>query len=97
MLKMVYDHFFFHWYFNDIFAGMMILALSNLFILIGKQFRLYMFTFKVMMLVTFMVGLFWEYITPLYLRSSVTDPIDIIAYMFGGGLYWLTMKYVMKK
>lgn len=30
-------------------------------------------------------GLFWEYITPLYLPRSVGDPWDILAAVLGGG------------
>lgn len=30
-------------------------------------------------------GLFWEYITPLYLPRSVSDPWDIVAVLLGGG------------
>ena len=29
-------------------------------------------------------GLFWEYITPLYLPRSVSDPWDILAVLLGG-------------
>lgn len=29
-------------------------------------------------------GLFWEYITPLYLPRSVSDPWDILAALLGG-------------
>ena len=29
-------------------------------------------------------GLFWEYITPLYLPQSVSDPWDILAVLLGG-------------
>lgn len=30
-------------------------------------------------------GLFWEYVTPLYLPRSVSDPRDILAVLLGGG------------
>jgi len=30
-------------------------------------------------------GLFWEYVTPLYLPRSVRDPWDILAVLLGGG------------
>ena len=30
-------------------------------------------------------GLFWEYVTPLYLPRSVGDPWDILAAVLGGG------------
>lgn len=30
-------------------------------------------------------GLFWEYVTPLYLSRSVSDPWDVLAVVLGGG------------
>jgi len=34
-------------------------------------------------------GLFWEYITPLYLAQSVSDPLDVAAYLAGGIFYMM--------
>lgn len=37
-------------------------------------------------------GLFWEYVAPLFVEGSVTDPLDVASYALGGFLYWLLMK-----
>jgi len=37
-------------------------------------------------------GIFWEYIAPLYLARSVSDPLDILAYWLGGTVYYLMEK-----
>jgi hypothetical protein len=45
--------------------------------------------------ITFMcltAGLVWEFITPLYKKSSVADWWDVIAYMCGGVFYWILTK-----
>ncbi len=88
VLKEVFPHVFFHWYFNDIFGGILIVAIVNLIIFFGKQYYLYMNHLMTMLIFTFIIGLFWEYLTPLYIPTSVTDPWDIVAYMFGGAKYW---------
>ena len=33
----------------------------------------------------FFCGLFWEFVTPLYLSRSVSDPWDVLAVLLGGG------------
>jgi hypothetical protein len=38
---------------------------------------------------TLLVGLFWEYVTPLYRISKVSDPFDLIAYVAGSVTYFL--------
>ncbi|MBU9720884.1 MULTISPECIES: hypothetical protein [Bacillaceae] len=67
----------------------MIVAITNICILMGKQYKLYLYNLKRILLFTLIVGVFWEYITPLYYSSSVSDPWDVVAYMFGGVLYWI--------
>ena len=91
-LKEVFTHFFFHWYLNDIFGGLMIVAIANTLILLGKQHKLYMDSLKKILFFTFIVGVYWEYVAPLYLASSVTDPWDIVAYMSGGLIYWIIVR-----
>lgn len=45
-------------------------------------------------------GIFWEFITPLFRKNSVCDFWDIVAYMSGGVIYYLSIrlceKYVPK-
>lgn len=37
-------------------------------------------------------GIFWEFITPLFRQTSVCDFWDIVAYMTGGVIYYLSIK-----
>ena len=76
-------------YFNDILAGIILIAFTNLMfelknISIKKIVHIEMYLLA--------VGIFWEYITPLYKTSSISDPFDILAYMFGGIVYWIIFK-----
>lgn len=34
-------------------------------------------------------GLFWEYLTPLFRKNTVSDIFDVLAYMVGGLIYWM--------
>ncbi|MCH4181160.1 MAG: hypothetical protein PHR15_01360 [Atopobiaceae bacterium] len=34
-------------------------------------------------------GLVWEYVVPLLIAHSISDPWDLLAYLLGGMTYWL--------
>ncbi|MFN8469053.1 MAG: hypothetical protein U0X20_26080 [Caldilineaceae bacterium] len=40
-----------------------------------------------LLMVVTAAGCYWEYITPLYRPTSVTDPLDMVAYWIGACLY----------
>ena len=73
---------FFSWYFHDILAGAMILALANLLLSAGRLPPLT----KALPAAAFLLlcGLFWEYVSPLLISGSVSDPLDLLAYLAGG-------------
>lgn len=75
-------------YFNDVLCGILFLAYCNL-LLIRKH--LLIDKLWVIESILFCCGLFWEIVAPLYVNYSVGDPIDIVAYMFGGFVYWTIM------
>lgn len=80
-LKKVMSWNWLHFYFNDLLAGIVFMAYCNLVLLpdypqgigIRKGMRLIL-----------MAGVFWEFITPLYLNKSVSDIYDLFAYCIGG-------------
>lgn len=77
-------------YFNDILAGVVLLALVNILLWL---FRLPGLKKLLPCLALCLAcGLFWEFVTPLYLPRSVSDIWDIAAYMAGGGIWWLIYK-----
>ena len=68
-------------YFADFLAGgmMVILLFAALHLAHRKSPRLWH-----CLALALTCGLFWEYITPLYLPRSVSDPWDILAVLLGG-------------
>lgn len=67
-----------HWvmqcYFNDILAGITLNAMMSLTTKYNARWGLCL---------TIVAGIFWEYIAPLFNSKSVSDPLDIIAYLIG--------------
>jgi hypothetical protein len=83
---------FFHSYFNDVLAGITFITYSNmLFFLVGKPQHCFQRLHTILSLII-AAGWFWEYVTPLYRKDSVSDPIDILAYAIGAACYWLLLK-----
>ncbi|MCR8842711.1 hypothetical protein NQ117_03375 [Paenibacillus sp. SC116] len=88
VMKPSLDSYFLNSHFNDVIGGLLIVAFANLVSAVGGQARLSLYSVWRIISFTFVVGLFWEYVTPLYHRG-VSDPWDVIAYMGGGLLYWV--------
>ena len=83
-------HRFFAGYGADILAGAWILCFLNMLLAwsgrgtIRRMMPAFLFVFG--------CGIFWEYITPLYLSRAVSDPLDIAAYLLGGCIYMVIEK-----
>lgn len=60
----------------------MILSLANLLLSAGRLPPLT----RVLPAAAFLLlcGLFWEYVSPLLISGSVSDPLDLLAYLSGG-------------
>ncbi|MCZ2257801.1 hypothetical protein [Sporosarcina sp. G11-34] len=84
-------------HFNDVLAGMLIVAVVNVLAMLGDQRKLLLIRFMRILLFTFVCGLFWEYVTPLYVSYSVSDRFDVLAYMTGGLLYWGIIRIIMRQ
>lgn len=94
-LRMVLYYPFFRFYFNDVLAGIVILAYSNIIISFSNvKFDLY--KLKNIIVFNLFIGLFWEYITPLYYSKSTADPLDVVSYILGGLVYYLINKIYNK-
>lgn len=78
-------------HFNDYLCGVLFLAYSNIF-LATKNLELKKFFPS--MLYSFLAGVFWEYITPLYRKNSVSDWLDVFAYVVGGITYCFIVKMI---
>ena len=75
-------------YFNDMLCGALIVAYSN-FILSFYRGNFYFCKLWQISLLVLACGLFWEFVTPVFRQASIGDPLDIAAYLAGGGMYWL--------
>lgn len=70
-----------HFYFNDLLAGVVFMAYCNLVFLPDDPRGL---GIRRGMVLIAAAGVFWEFITPLYLSRSVSDVHDLLAYCIGG-------------
>ena len=87
-INVYYIKVFFTSFFKDISGATAFCACCNM-ILGFFGMRVHKFWY----IVVFMIfcGLFWEYVTPLY-RQTVSDILDVFAYVLGGCVYWLTLR-----
>ncbi len=80
---------FFKCYFNDVLAMPLLLSYSSiLFYAINKE----KITMNFAVILTIVVSFFWEYVTPIYKKDSISDINDIIAYFFGTFIYIILLK-----
>lgn len=75
----------------DVLAGAWILCFLNLVLVWSGRKPVH--SIAPAMLFVLGCGIFWEYVTPLYLSRSVGDPVDIAAYLAGGCAYLIYEKY----
>ena len=78
----------------DVLAGAWILCFLNL-VLVWSG-RRPVRRMSLALLFVFGCGVFWEYITPLYLNRAVSDPLDVAAYVAGGCVYMLVERCVWR-
>ena len=86
--------YFFTSYFNDLLCPILLLAFANL-LLMSQNYELKQL--KWIVFVCFLSGMYWEYITPLYMPASTSDVIDIVVYLSGACIYWLIYRQVGTK
>lgn len=87
ILKRISSNWFVHGYLNDVLAMLLLLPFSDL--LLGRtSLRCHgVWRSVTLMVIAFGAGVFWEFVTPLYLRSSVSDSFDFLAYLAGSTIY----------
>lgn len=76
-------------YFNDTVGGITFIAYCNLVFSFYCRKMIKLWQIELLM---FFCGVFWEYLTPVFRKDTVTDVRDILAYMSGGFIYWVIMK-----
>lgn len=81
--------YFFICYFNDLICPLLFFSYSNILLIsVNKELK----SLKWIMLMGLCSGLIWELFAPIIKSSSVTDIVDLIAYLFGTFLYWCIIK-----
>lgn len=81
--------YFFICYFNDLICPLLFFSYSNMLLIsVNKELK----SLKWIMLMGLCSGLIWELFAPIIKSSSVTDIVDLIAYLFGTFLYWCIIK-----
>lgn len=86
--KKVTNFSFIHGYYNDVLAPILLLCYSNILLTFYKKKVIRILSFRHIMCFIFVVGMYWEYITPLYKADSVSDIYDIASYLFGALIYY---------
>lgn len=76
-------------YFNDTIGGITFMAYCGL---VFEHYHRRMTKLWQIILLMASCGFFWEYITPLFRTNTISDPWDILAYVFGSIIYWLIMR-----
>lgn len=72
---------------NDLLGGLAFMCYANILISLVKpevRFK----TLKATIIFMTLCGIFWEYVAPLFIVASTSDPFDILAYVLGATLYW---------
>lgn len=79
---------FFKCYFNDLLAPIILLSFSNFLL------NLYSRTIKGKNIYIFIsiCGIFWEVITPLLKKDSVSDILDFAMYILGASIYMILVR-----
>jgi hypothetical protein len=83
---------FFRCYLNDGLAGVALVSYANLLCMAARREDLCLTTPAPITAFMLCVGLFWEFVTPLYRTDSIRDPLDLLAYVAGGMTYWAIAK-----
>jgi len=90
-LKINYQNIIFSSFWNDFCAGVFILSYSNILLSFYKYRNIKLDTLTKIIGFSLIVASYWEYITPLYNKSSISDPLDILMYTLGALFYYFTV------
>lgn len=84
---------FFNYYFNDLLAPILLIAYSNILLSFhNKEIK----GIKVLIF-TSMCAIGWEFITPIFIKTSISDLWDIVMYMVGASIYIILKKFLRRK
>lgn len=83
-------------HFNDFIGGIVFCIYTNMILIFSKRKKP---IFNLFILLSYMsiVALIWEFIFPIILSYSTSDPLDVLAYLLGTITYYLLTKKYYKK
>lgn len=87
-------HWFFQGYFNDILAGVLLAVITDF--LFDPWMREKM-SVKVKLVITLSAGMYWEFVSPCYIKDAVGGIWDLAAYCIGGGIRVFIKNYNQAK
>lgn len=84
---------FFSSYFNDVLAGAILLAFSNMLAADGTFSKRVVSSFGGGLAIIAAAVIVWEIVTPRVLQRSVGDPADALCYLVGALIYIVTARF----
>lgn len=81
------------YHFNDYLAGIVFLAYLNIILGISVYKEYSVVRWDLVILTGIIIGIFWEFITPMYKSDSTSDIIDVFCYILGAISYKLIIMY----
>lgn len=86
---------FFRNHFDDVVAGVVLLAWANFLPRTGTPAKRYVSSFRGALLVTAFAAVVWEGIVPVVLPHRVADPLDVLSY-FAGAVAYLAFSHLLR-
>lgn len=74
-------------HFNDFRGGLTILAYINIMLSYSKYSYIHITKLFTSIMIALLCGVFWEYIFPFVFPRGTPDPLDLVAYCFGGFVF----------
>lgn len=87
-------HYFFSCYFDDLLAPLLLFSYINILL---SFYNKKIYSLKYLIIFILMVSIVWEYLIIFIKPTSVTDPVDVLFYVFGTLIYWMVHKNWMQR
>lgn len=86
--------FFLTGYFDDMLAPIVFFSLVNMSFSVSRVQMVYIMP---LVMFTVIAGCFWEFIAPVFIEESVSDPADFVAYIVGTVVYWAATSFIRQQ
>lgn len=81
--------YFFVCHFNDLLCPSLLLGYSNILLLtIGKELK----KLHHILMFCLAASIVWEFVAPVFKKTSITDWFDVVCYLLGGIIYWTILQ-----